>query len=151
MPYHKVPFIEWNDRLSTGIAVTDLQHRALLRMTNDLCTSCLYGGSIAGAYFSVTARRTMEYIRLHFLTEELVMTEIRFPDLAEHRRQHRQCLRDLRGYIGKFEAGARHIPRRFARRLTDWLLTHVSVADKQYGDYYAFLGLPGDPESGIVG
>jgi hemerythrin len=133
----KVKIVEWSEPLSVGIKDIDLQHRTLLRMTNDLFTGCLYGKEIAGAYFRTTARRTLEYIRCHFADEENLMEKIAYPCLAEHRRRHREYTRDLMNHIRKFESGEEYIPGKFARYLGERMLVHIGSADQKYGIYYA--------------
>jgi hemerythrin len=131
-----VQIIEWSSQLAIGIKVIDLQHRTLLRMTNDLFTGCLYGSKIADQYFQSTVHQTVDYIRRHFITEERLMEAIAYPQLAEHRRQHGAFIKELLVHVRKFEAGDQLIPNHFARYLRDWILSHIAIMDKKYGDYY---------------
>jgi hemerythrin len=131
-----VKIVEWHGNLSVGIMAIDIQHRTLLQLTNDLFTGCLYGTRIAEAYFRATARHTVDCFRRHFFAEEQVMEKISYPCLAEHRKRHREFIKNLLYQVGKFDAGGRYGPRNFARSLRDWAQGHI-FADQQYGVYYA--------------
>ena len=131
--------IEWNPRLAIGIKVIDMRHRTLLRITNDLFTSFLYDRTVADAYFRTIARRTVEFIRQHFIIEETMMEETRYPCLEEHRKQHREFIKELLKHIRRFETVPRRVPNRFARFLRNWILTHIAITDKKYGLYYHSL------------
>ena len=129
--------IEWNERLSTGVGLIDLQHRVLFRMTNDLFTACLYGREIVEAYFNAAARRLLNYARRHFADEETLMGQTGYPQAGEHRERHREFLRESLRYVGRFEAGEPGIPLLFVRFLRRWIFSHVAVTDKKYGRYHA--------------
>jgi hemerythrin len=135
MKKRELKIVEWNERLSTGISAIDLQHRTLLQIINDLLTSSLYGKAIACAYLKATARPTVDYIRRHFATEEILMTETGYPHLVEHQRQHREFIKALLFHVGRLEAGLQVDPVRFVCYLRDWFLTHITITDKKYGIY----------------
>jgi hemerythrin len=79
-------FIEWSDTLSIGVKEIDDQHRTLVDMLNKL-NEAIHGG------WGKEARREVidtliEYTRVHFATEESLMSISNYPNSKGHKKQH---------------------------------------------------------------
>ncbi|MCL2067014.1 MAG: bacteriohemerythrin [Treponema sp.] len=129
--------VEWDKRLSVGIAIMDAQHLELLKMTNALFLACLEGEAAAREYFKASIQKSVEYIRLHFRHEEQLLQQMGYPGLGSHKIQHEEFIMEVLQKARNFESGNKFVPNNFARFLRDWVLTHIAIHDKQYGQFYA--------------
>jgi hemerythrin len=127
--------VEWDDRYLIGIPFLDDQHKELIRLTNTLYESCLQGDEAARASFKEAIRATVKYVKLHFSAEEQILENIHYPELAAHKKQHEEFVRQVLEEVKNFEEGKKFVPNVFVRFLRDWTLTHIAVSDKQYAEY----------------
>jgi len=81
-------FMTWRDQYSVGVETLDNQHKAILRILNELHAASLRGKAqeVAGPLLSQLVSLASE----HFSAEERLMESTKFPGLAEHRAKHRE-------------------------------------------------------------
>ncbi|WP_010257106.1 bacteriohemerythrin [Treponema primitia] len=127
--------VKWSPSLSIGIKLVDEQHQGLIRLTNELFLSCLKGGDVANARFLKTIRETVQYVQLHFATEEAIQKRINYPEYASHKKQHESFVKEVLLTVAEFNSGKKFLPNKFAMYLRDWVLTHIAVSDKKLGEY----------------
>ncbi|QQO09105.1 bacteriohemerythrin [Breznakiella homolactica] len=143
----EVHIVEWDDRFSVGIPLVDDQHRGLVKMTNDLYTGCRLGDDAARAFFLKTIHEAVDYVKLHFDTEEKILRKISYPDYSVHKKQHEDFVMEVLNEVKNFQDGKKFVPNTFVRFLRDWVLTHIAVSDKQYADYIIQLKKQGKLQS----
>ena len=131
----KDTLVEWDNRYSVGIPLIDEQHKELIRQTNDLYAACLKSEEEARDFFKMVIRSMVDYVGVHFSTEEKMMEKIKYPDLAEHKKQHEDFVKKVLENLQDFEDGKKFIPNNFVRFLKDWILAHIAVSDKKYSIY----------------
>ncbi|MDR3168088.1 MAG: bacteriohemerythrin [Treponema sp.] len=127
--------VEWEDRYSVGIPFIDDQHKKLVELTNDLYKGCLLGGGEARDYFMKVIRGVVDYVKYHFAAEEKILEKVKYPGLAEHKKEHEGFIKQVVGDVKNFQEGKQFVPNVFVRYLKDWILTHIAVQDKQYADF----------------
>ncbi|MDR2746136.1 MAG: bacteriohemerythrin [Treponema sp.] len=128
-------FVEWDDKYSVGIPLIDEQHKELIRLTNELYQGCLAGDDAACDFFFSTIRSAMDYVKCHFSAEEKILENIRYPYLAEHKKQHEDFVLKMVEDVKNFHGGKKFVPNNFVRFLKDWILSHIAISDTQYGRY----------------
>ncbi|MDR0525305.1 MAG: bacteriohemerythrin [Spirochaetaceae bacterium] len=128
-------FIVWDDRYVIGIPVVDEQHKALLKLTNELYEACRRGDAAAREEFKDTIRRTVDYVKFHFSDEEKILERVKYPKIGEQKHQHECFVRKVLEDVKNFENGKTFVPNQFVRFLRDWILEHIAVADKEYAEY----------------
>jgi len=126
----------WDDAFSVGFELIDNQHKELVRMTNELFNGCKRGSTAADIAFIKTIRSAVEYAKTHFATEEKYMTQVDYPDYAEHKGEHESFGVTVVQAVKEFEAG-KSDPLELARFLKQWLLNHIAKSDKKYAPYLA--------------
>jgi len=140
-------FITWEARFSVGIPLMDLQHKQLIRLTNNLHDACREGSSSAQEAFGVAVREVVEYVKMHFSTEEKIMERVAYPDAAAHRCKHRDFVRQVLSEVSAFQSGRQFVPNRFTNFLRNWILEHIAETDKVMGAYVVKLAREGQFDS----
>jgi len=136
-------FVSWADQYSVGIEIMDEQHRKLVEITNDLHKSQFVShfeksenttkDELEGFINSLKA--AVEYVKVHFSTEENLMRATNFPGYAAHKARHEEFARRVLQDLGRFNAGEKRVGMQFVYFLRDWLLEHIAVVDKDFALY----------------
>jgi hemerythrin len=111
----------------------DLHHRVLLGLVKAIEAQLGPGGDRAGS--ASTLSKLLDFTRLHFEAEELVMGLHAYPQAEEHAEAHRRLLAeagDLRRAHGRGDGPE---ARRTVERLRGWLLDHVRGPDRAFSGW----------------
>jgi hemerythrin-like metal-binding protein len=119
-----------------GVAEIDRHHRVLRQRWR-----VLEDAQLRGNHRSVRANLWFleRYAGEHFDAEERLMTDSRYPGLAEHRREHerfRERISRLRLHV---EAGRDASEAAHFAWIWSWFERHVREADAPFGQYLAGL------------
>lgn len=132
------PFAQWKKEYEIGLLEVDQQHQNLLKIMNELYSGLYKDGWLRSSVerksaFRRTAKQAVEYVKIHFSTEENYMIKFGYPDFKNHRKQHIQFVRELLNDVDKFEKGDSEAPEKFLHYLKDWLLNHIAEEDSKIG------------------
>ena len=126
--------LQWSNELSVGVAEIDRQHQELIRRLNNLMQS-MAGGTAAQdipQILDFLGQYTVE----HFATEERLMARHAYPSAASHKLQHQAFIREFTGYAQQCGQGVSSpLVLQIHRRLSEWLVGHISKTDKLLGAY----------------
>jgi hemerythrin len=75
------------------------------------------------------------YVKYHFAAEEKLLEQVKYPDLALHKKEHESFVKKVLEGVKEFEEGKKFIPNVFVRYLKEWVLAHIAVEDKKYAEY----------------
>ncbi len=127
-------FMEWREEYSVGIPKIDNQHQGLIKMINDLFEACKEGEEKANEVFKTTMKELVGYIKVHFKTEEDLLTMYGYPEeeFKKHKNEHEKFVIKILENVSDFESGKRFVPNQITSFLKDWLLNHIAVTDKKY-------------------
>lgn len=92
-------------------------------------------GDVSGALAEL-----IDFTRMHFATEENLMTRHAYPDYEKHRQEHQALLQDIDGLLQRFHDGDTLIPFAIELDLEAWALRHIEISDKPLA---AFLNTKG--------
>jgi len=124
---------EWSSDYDLDIPQIDDQHRELVAMINELYAALKADDS--GSIVDEILNRLLQYVEIHFETEETSMRENHYPELDGHIFLHevlREEVLDLKklqlqgGEVATFE---------LLNFLAEWLKNHIANADKMFGKY----------------
>ena len=132
----KEEHVSWNNSYSMGIKLIDDQHKGLLEFVNELFDNSTGNEEDERVYFKKVIGQAVEYVKVHFATEEKYMLATKFPGYHEHKKTHEEFIRKVLVSVKDFEAGKRLVLTNFSRFLKDWVLSHVAVQDVKYAEYF---------------
>jgi len=128
--------IAWSNKLACGVKIIDDQHKGLVDLINEMYNHASGNGLQEHDYFNRVIKEVVNYVKVHFSTEEKIMSATKFPGFADHKKEHETFIRTVVDNIHDYEAGKRHTLSTFARFLRDWVLSHIAMIDKQYFEYF---------------
>ena len=136
MGKEKNELVSWSSTLSVGIKLIDDQHKGLLDLVNDMFNHVVGDEKEERAYFKSVIQKAVEYVKVHFATEEKIMIATKFPGYNEHKRAHDTFVINIVNSIRDFEAGKRFSLASFTKFIREWILTHIGIMDRQYFKYF---------------
>jgi hemerythrin-like metal-binding protein len=128
--------IEWKDEYAIGIPAVDHEHRALVRLINDLHGQLAQPGAPEDAVAAFLGEINVR-IGAHFALEEKEMRDRRYDQLAAHKADHERLLDEIRDLMDRYEDDQSFDEQELARRLTDWFTVHFRTHDAHLHRYLA--------------
>jgi len=132
--------VPWSDDFLVGNVSIDLQHKELVKLTNEFYAGVQMGGVLAKVFFLQTIQGAVQYIKTHFKTEEDIMEKIEFPLFQEHKKLHEEFITEVTREIQAFEKQDTPDPAGFVKYLMNWVLNHVANSDKKITPYLEKIG-----------
>jgi hemerythrin len=129
--------VVWDEKYATGIPLIDSQHKELISLTNELFRACLDGEAAVKDVFKETMERMVKYVRFHFGAEQELLQRVKYPDYAEHKKQHDSLVLQILESVKEYNEGKKLVANQFVRTLRDWILGHIALYDRQYAAYIA--------------
>jgi len=129
-------YVQWDDCYSVGVDLLDKQHSHLFELTNALYAGCRRGETVAREHFVDTLHATVDYVTVHFSTEERIMEKINYSDTANHKREHADFVKKVMEAQKELEEGKRGVAMKFVQFLKDWIVSHIAVCDKNLAEAF---------------
>ena len=127
--------IPWTNKFACGIKLIDDQHKGLVDLVNEMFNHVTGNEKEEKEYFDKVIKKAINYVRIHFATEERIMLATRFKGYAEHKRKHDTFVLAVVDNVRAFQFSKRFTLFTFTKFLKEWVLTHIAVMDKQYFEY----------------
>jgi len=132
----KKELVTWSSALSVGIKLFDDQHKGLLDLVNDMHNHVIGNEEEEHKYLESVIQKAIQYVKVHFASEEKIMIATKFSGYKEHKRAHDKFIMTIVNNIREFEAGKRFSLTTITKFLREWILTHIAIMDKQYFKYF---------------
>jgi len=119
-------FICWDEeRMLTGVAVIDDEHRQIIRDLNQLCRSHREGVEMEDV--NRILKKLCRFVQTHFQHEEAVLEQRRCPARDEHRLAHAKFLRGFQEMVVEFSLvrDADQTAGEIERMVARWLMPHI--------------------------
>jgi hemerythrin len=125
-------FAQWNPELELGNAMIDTQHRMLLLLCRKLDIA------IKTARSEQTIQRVIlelkKFTEFHFISEQNLMHEIGYPQVAEHLQIHNSLIIELQVELSKIRHHS-ELPDDLLSRIYDWFKDHVVEEDLKIAEF----------------
>lgn len=125
--------IEWQKDWESGMPEIDDQHRAIIRMGNELLNMSL-SGVPAGQRLTLVDS-LLEHIRLHFTDEELILERVGYPEKERHAEIHKTLYADALNLKEKFLCGDVETSLLFYFIVDKVVVGHMLTEDVQFFPY----------------
>lgn len=122
-------YMEWKDQYNLNLEHIDQQHQKLVAQINLLDENILKGseqdkiGEILNALVS--------YTQQHFRDEETYMAEINYPELEEHKIEHKALIKEVADFLVKRAEDNNFDSFELLLFLKEWLIDHILQSDKK--------------------
>lgn len=136
--------IEWNQAFSVGVAEMDNQHKQLVTLLNDLYSAMQSQKS--SEIIGKVLNKLISYTEKHFSDEEAFMKKHSYPEIKSQMKEHTAFTDKVLKFKSDYDAGRTSMSVSITSFLKDWLINHISLSDKKYGDYVNNKG-SASPES----
>lgn len=120
--------IIWDDKYNTGNFVIDYQHQRLVRLINDLYDVQKHE-ELKPSLLSIILDEVAHYTSYHFKTEEEIMEQVNYSDLADHKILHQAFVKQVAFFKAEYAKGNKNIDSDFCQYLKDWLINHIATED----------------------
>jgi len=125
--------IIWSDEFSIGNTDIDIVHKDWVKIYNDLIEYNESKGNREA--FAMILTKMTEYSLMHFKREEEYMQKLNYPDLAGHKRLHKDYSYKVAMYnidlLGVNPPSINEI----ISFIDNWLIDHILKSDKKYEDF----------------
>ncbi len=123
--------VQWSDALSTGNKATDIQHKYLIEIINELADAIETGK--AARNVSKILNLLQYYTEWHFQREEMCMERFRCPAFAANKEAHSRFIDTFLEFREEFHSsgGSEGIALRMYQTLVGWLVAHIQKVDAQ--------------------
>ncbi|MCK4911752.1 MAG: bacteriohemerythrin, partial [Thermodesulfovibrionales bacterium] len=137
---HTLPPLIWDDnKYLTHNREIDMQHRKLLEAISSLKDAILSGRNEEGLQQIIP--KLLEYVELHFKTEEDHMRALGYPKQDEHIAAHRDFTSKVNSVIADIKRGKTGLSLSVYDFLATWLKKHVAGIDMDLGEFLAEKGM----------
>ena len=135
MEKEKSELVSWSSTFAVGIKLIDDQHKGLLDLVNDMFNHVIGNEAEERVYFYNVIQKAIQYIKIHFATEEKIMIATKYAGYREHKRTHDSFIVTVINSQRDFEAGKRFSLTTITKFFKEWILTHIAIMDRQYFRY----------------
>ena len=125
--------ISWDEAATLNVAEMDAQHQKLFTLVSKLrqAMTSPYGGNVV----SQALEELIEFTRLHFATEETLMTRYGYPDYDKHKQEHEQVLQDVDKLHQRYRNGDALAPFAIELDLEAWAYKHIESSDRSLAEF----------------
>lgn len=135
--------VKWNsDKHSINIPDIDNQHQELFVIVNDLYNLRTHNSS--NNDIIKLLKRLYAYTSYHFLSEERLFKEHAYPAAKGHIEMHNRFRRDVKEYLNEVREKPNTDLAPLQDFLVEWILDHITGADRRYSEYFAENGIVPD-------
>jgi hemerythrin len=131
-------FVDWNDKLSVGVASIDDQHRQLVALINQLHDAMREGKG--KAMLVQVSKDLLAYTKSHFNHEETLLRTHGYPELPSHRAVHDKFTEQVFDVHKRLEGKESVLTMDVMAFLRTWLTDHIMKTDQQYAAFLKQAG-----------
>lgn len=124
-------------RYLVGIEQVDQEHQKLFELAGKIYDSLAIDVIVPMCEIRAAIAELIDYTKIHFTNEELLMGSTGYPDLEEHSDLHAYLISRIEDFEKSVELGEQITPVDAYEFLCDWLGEHIQDKDKNFGDYFS--------------
>jgi len=125
--------LSWNSFYQTGVEIIDKEHQKMFEIVNDILTKVDEG--VDKTQIQEVWNQLVSITESHFLHEEKMMVEHRYPDVSEHEVEHENLLSELKEIQFRYPMDQITLNEHLIEVLKKWLFTHILNSDIKFTDF----------------
>lgn len=126
-------FIEWNSNYSVGVDIIDSQHKMLVDIVNEISEALRQNKTKDEV--SYICEKLLNFVTIHFKTEEDIMIEKDYEDYTIHRYEHEKLIDEMKRLIEDYKQGNVFISQNLIHYFRQWLIEHIMAKDKKLSGF----------------
>lgn len=134
-------FVSWNDCFKIDVPEIDEQHKRFLELV-DIAQMKL--DSAESSDFNSIIKALEDYASYHFTFEEKLIEKSNFPDLTQHKQEHKQYIDRVRQLRLDFEYTNPLVAKKTIDFMRKWFISHIIKNDRKYLVYIISLPVSTD-------
>ncbi len=131
--------IAWTPMLSVKVEKMDVQHKKIIKFINRLFRIIEDGE--AEEIIQRTIDDLIEYAKSHFLDEEKILKENKYPDYESHLEAHKMLIQQVEDFKVREKKEGLKIKVELFNFLKSWLTSHILGVDKKYSHFLNVNGV----------
>jgi hemerythrin len=131
-----VSILLWSSDYNVNIPAIDNEHKLLVSIVNEIAQGMHYQGALQARVITESLHRLLNYVRVHFDSEERFLLFNNYPEFDEHKMQHAELLEKLERFEKSFKTENKPFNEKMLLYLKDWLVRHIILHDSKFGHYY---------------
>jgi hemerythrin len=126
--------VAWSDALSTGDRATDVQHKYLIDIINELAEAIETGKAAQSVKKIINLLQY--YTEWHFCREEMCMEKHKCPKAQANKNAHKEFIETFLKFREEYNTsgGSEEIAVRMHKTLVAWLVVHIQGIDTNLGE-----------------
>ena len=124
----------WDESLRINIEEIDIQHENLFNIINKLHDSL--NSPDGDEEPRPVLNSLLEFIMLHYATEEQWMKKFKYPGYEDHKAQHQEYVSKIKEFVRTYKTGKTTLPAKdILLSLAGWHSKHIIDYDKKFGRF----------------
>lgn len=131
--------IVWKPEYSVGVERLDQQHQRIIKAINTLIVKppmFRKSATIADVLAELTS-----YVSEHFLLEERLLEENKYPGLIDHAKKHTEYGERIADFYLKRVEKNKNVPEELLSFLGRWWIAHILYEDMKYKSFFEERGV----------
>jgi len=134
-----MPVKEWDTSFSVGVNRFDNQHMRIFELLNQLHAAMKVG--VATTVLNEILQSLLSYTETHFAEEESLMLANGYPGTDKQKLEHKVLLDKVLLLQQQYLSNRDLVSITILKFLYDWLVNHIKIEDKLYGQYFNAKGI----------
>ena len=124
----------WDESLRIHIDEIDIQHENLFNVINALHDSIIKSGD--DEQTRPVLNSLLEFIMIHYATEERWMRKYKYPEYQIHIEQHQEYVSKIKEFVSDYKSERTDLPaKEILISLAGWHSKHIIDFDKKFGRF----------------
>lgn len=124
--------IVWDKKFEVGHVRIDSEHRTFFDIIKEIDNDLKNGSNLERILRTLSELKL--YTEFHFTSEENLMEDAHYPELPEHRENHKTILAEMNSFITDIRGGIGHVDE-LVTFLFHWFCTHTVAEDSKFSQY----------------
>lgn len=130
---------DWEESYNVKVERFNEQHRHLFEIVKELYEAMENKDDRLA--LALIINKLIQYSKEHFSEEEICLLNTQYPNYEKHRKQHKIFIEKIEQFAADYNSGKLLLHFDILLFLKNWVLQHILVADKNYGEYLNSKGI----------